>query len=566
MKGIRILAASLLASAFLMQAWALPSKSPARGSTDTSTIETLRRQTAQNPADDHALYELSRAYSQNGERGLALDAIKKAISLKPDNVVYLRAGATLAAWNGQDAYALELYRRILKLAPDDGKALLGKARVENWLGKVDCSARDYRAYISKHPDDRNAQIEYAQVETWRGGYAQAMKVLEAYRKKFGADDDYRRQKAVVLALAKRSGDALAITDPMLKKNPDDYTSTYARTVALANGRQPVQALQSLNDLEKLKPSDRLTTNTRLFVTTPLRSTLGATFGYNRDSDNLSIWNYSLAAKVAVSPVTFMTAGLRWVDLSAKPGSGLERLDGNPDAWQRAGWLGFTHRFSPKAALDLTVGGAQIQNGTSLMTYNVRADFNPTDALALSFSRGYGFYLISPRALSYDVRETTNQVDLHASMGLMYKLDAQAAFNTFSDGNRLWDLSVAPRREILRTGAFNFDLGLRAWWFGFQHDYGHGYYSPNQYQRYAIMGYGYWKIDDNDGIGFVLAPGYFKDNTMGRFKFGFDASLQGTFGIYRDWMLQVSISHVDNNRVASGAYRGTWAQVALVRRF
>lgn len=545
---------------------AQPAFQTAARSSAKTMVDSLRREIARHPDNDVLYFKLSQAYAVDGDSQGALDAIRQALKLKPDKVEYLRAGAQLAAWNKDNAYARALYTRLLKIRPGDAKALLGLARVENWMGDLDCSAKDYRKYVAAHPDDREARIEYAQVEMWRGGYARAMDILKTYRRDFGADDAYRQQKAIVLALAKRSCRSLAIIGPMLAKEPSDYTMLYARTIALANGRRPEDALKSLNEMEKRRPSDPLTADTRLFVTTPLRSTVSATVGYSHDSDNLNIWNYKAEARLALSPITFLMAGGEYDTLTARAGSGLERLDGSRNAWQRGGWIGFRHRFSPEAAVEAHLGGSQIQSSTSTMTYNVGIDFNPSDTVSLNLSRDYGFYLISPRALSLHIRRTSNRLDLGADMGMRYFLAASGGYDTFSDGNRRWSLMVGPRREILRTEHYNLDLGVQGWWFGFHHDYGHGYYAPNLYQRYSLMAFNYWKIDENDGIGFVLAPGYFKDNTMSHFKFGFDVSLEGTFGIYRNWMLQVSISQVYNSRIASGAYRGTSAQAMILRRF
>lgn len=528
--------------------------------------DALRRAAALDPKNDDLWIKLSKACAESGDKGGALEAAKRALELEPSDPEYLRAGAQLASWNEQYAYALELFSRLLQLNPEDDQALLGLARVESYLGESSRAVRDYRAYLERNPQDKAARMEYILTVTWRGAYAKAARLLKEYRQDFGSDDPYERQLALVDALARRSERALAITRPGLLSKPDDFILAYAQTIALANGRQPVQALESLKELEKLRPGDPLGQGARLFVTTPLRSTLSADVGYSKDSDSLSIWTYRLQTRLKINPLTFITAGGRWDDLSAPLGSGLEAINGSENASVRGAWLGISHRFSPRVAADLTVGGADVREGASTGTYTVGIDVQPTDALALRFSRSYGFYTISPRALSLDIRQASNRIDLSSDLGLAWHLDAEGAYDTFSDGNNRWELAVAPRREVLRTGSFNLDVGVRGWWFGFEDNFGHGYYAPTQYQRYALTAFGYWKIDDNDGIGFVLAPGCLKDNTMESFHFGLDASLQGTFGIYRDWMLQVSVSHVDNNRVSSGAYRGTAGRISIVRRF
>jgi hypothetical protein len=79
-------------------------------------------------------------------------------------------------------------------------------------------------------------------------------------------------------------------------------------------------------------------------------------------------------------------------------------------------------------------------------------------------------------------------------------------------------------------------------------------------------FNYWKIGRDHGIGLIGAAGLLKDNTMADFEFGWDATLEGNFGIYRDWMLKTWVSILNNQRQGSGAYDAWNSGLTLIRRF
>jgi hypothetical protein len=78
-------------------------------------------------------------------------------------------------------------------------------------------------------------------------------------------------------------------------------------------------------------------------------------------------------------------------------------------------------------------------------------------------------------------------------------------------------------------------------------------------------FGYWKISDNDGVGLVGSSGVQRDNNTDSFDFSGNAGVEGTFGIYRDWMLKIGGSFFDT-RVSTGAFHAYVIQIALTRRF
>ena len=514
------------------------------------------------PGDDFLLFKLSQAYAVDARPKEAQAAIRRALAIKPAEPDYLRAAGEIASWNADYSTARDCYTRLLQVAPGDPTALLGLARVQMWSGKLDDAVCSMNKYLEGHPGDKVAWMLLAQAETWRGNYPAAMKVLDRFRKDFGETDDYVRQKALVLVLARRSQDALVILDPLIHKAPDDFLLQYANTIALANGRRPDEAVKSLDTLARLKPGDPLANSARLYVLTPLKSWVRPGFLYSHDSDGVDISRFTLDASFQVNPATQMVVGGERDRETAPVGSGLESPD-NSAAYMNMGYVGFRHRFSPDVSLDATLGGAQVEGGSSSAVYTVGADFNPSDQVTLRLERLYGFYGVSPRALSLGIKQAANQFQVHADMGLTWHLDALAGYDTYSDGNERWELAIGPRASVLRTEAFNLDLGVRAWWFGFKDDMNNGYYDPNQYQRYAVTAYGYWKISDNDGLSIMLAPGLVKDSGIQHLQVRHRLRPGRGLRHLPQLVPRGEVSHIDNNRVASGAYQGTTGQISLL---
>ena len=79
-------------------------------------------------------------------------------------------------------------------------------------------------------------------------------------------------------------------------------------------------------------------------------------------------------------------------------------------------------------------------------------------------------------------------------------------------------------------------------------------------------FAYWPLGKESGVGLVAAAGILKDDSMDEYELGWGADLEGTFGIYRDWMLRAYISIINNQRQAGGAFDAYSTGFTLLRRF
>lgn len=542
---------------------------------DAASADALRNATRFSSADPALFYRLSQTYPSIKDVKHAMAAINRAVELEPRNLDYLRARADLAAWSSDYATATDSYRRILAVAPDDPGAVLGLARVNAWNGQTDEAAKYYKAYLAKYPQVQVVWIEYIEVENERGDYALAMNLLEDYKKRFGETEPYKKQKARVLAWADRPTPALKIVDAMEPALHIDYHLSYTRTVALSAAHRPREALASLDETIRLRaemkgaegevPEVKETHDLQRIIKTPLRSFVRFSMNYGSASDNTAGRPVGIDGQYQISPETRLFGGADRQWLHAAIGSGFETPDGRENTAYNRGWLGLGHRLSPKWALDARVGSGSAE-GKHHTIYEVGADYQPKDELGMRFTRREDLYAVSPRAAVLGIERRENILNATWTPDLRYTVDGMLAYDTLSDGNRRWEVDLAPRRAFMRTQRLNLDLGISGQWFSFNHDPGNGYYSPRMYRRYALNAYTYWKFSDDDGLSVTFSVGPWKDNTMSGYRRGGDVVAEGTIGLYRDWMLKVQASLSNYGGGDTGAYRSRGFGIALTRRF
>lgn len=442
---------------------------------------------------------------------------------------------------------------------------LDEARNKVQENDLNGAARAYAQHNRTSEPEQESLMQQCQVESWRGNYAVAMELLDRYREEFGPDTDYKRNRARLLAWAERPDEARPIVDELLAKDPGDFSARFSKAIVLQRNRQPEEALALAEELRRDQPS-RDTEDLYLVAWTPVRSNIGAGFSYYHDEDDLEHLHSELFGVYFLSPVSSLGVRLEYDYLTAPEGSGLENIDGSESEEHQQGFLELWHRFSPWLAADAALGAARTGELDEFPTSRVNIALNPADTFDLRLSQEYGYYLISPRAISLDIRRSHYQAEANWRPGLNYTVVALAAYDDLSDDNYRWLGVLAPRRAFLRSQYLNLDFGVRAWLFGFDKDLDHGYYDPKKYQSYMVTGFGYWKIDRDNGIDLVLAAGMLKDNNMDNYEFGWDATLSGFFGIYRDWLFKPYVSVMVNQRQNAGAYNANSGGFSLIRRF
>jgi tetratricopeptide (TPR) repeat protein len=526
-------------------------------------IGALARAAAASPRDAALHVRLSEAYAEAGNADAALAAIEVAVALAPDCADLLRRRATLATWHGAYDRAQESYRGLLRLDPGDADAMLGLARTSAWAGDTDRAVAMYRKYLTVRSTNQEAWIELARAEGWRGNFAASWDVLDQYRGRFGESPEYSRERAAVLARGGRPRAATPLIERLLAAAPGDYGLNLSRTIALAARQRRGDALAASDAIERQWPGQPETRGARSLVRVAVASTGEPRASYYSDSDGLRVARIDPRVSAAMLDGTRLDAGYERADLRARPGSGLEQVGGATDASHQLAWIGLVQRAG-LFTLRGHAGYAAIAD-RDRFAYLLSATL-VSDAVRLSAARESGYFVVSPRTVGLGLTRLTHRMQLEWAPSFRHVVAVEGAVDELSDGNRRWDVIVAPRRSIARTQWLNLDLGVQLRQFGTTRDLDNGYYDPSRYESYTIVAFPYWKASESTGLGGMVAVGAQRDEHAGSFGLGGSAAVEATFGIYRDWMLKLNGSTTLNDRLQSGAFRGYGGQLVLVRRF
>lgn len=496
---------------------------------------------------------------------IALQKAEASLAQNPDNPALLKSHAEMATWNGKYASAISSYQKLLVMQPTNDDALLALANVESWDGRLDDSAAHFEDYLSRHGDNTNALLSYANIQSWRGDTADAIELIERYKEAGGNAQEYSKAKTRFYAGSGFSNTAMALADETLRTDPHNYHAQFSRTLALRGGQRLNDARVNMEALEHIPGDEKSKSELRRMVALPLRSHIRTAARYSWDSDQISIAALSTEGRYVVNPGLYLRAGAQGGYLRAQRSTGLETINGNDRVTDYATWLGADYEATEDLWLHGKVGQHDTNVTDAMGMYRFEAAYRPADQLSLRASIDRDIHAVSPRAVSLDIARTESFLRTTWRPNLKYTVESYAGYADFSDNNERWDLGIAPRRGVARTEKYNIDLGVSARWFGFADEMGHGYYDPATYQQYLITAYSYYKLSDNSGVSLIVAPGVHKDESLEGYRFSGSTAIEGTFGVYDDWMLKTNAGFV-NNVGQSGTYRGGELGFSLTRRF
>jgi tetratricopeptide (TPR) repeat protein len=528
------------------------------------SLAARERAAAAAPSDAEVVTRLSQAYAALDRAVPALRAIEVALALEPASDAHLRAHATLATWAGEYRAAASSYRKLRHAHPNEHELTLALARVTVWAGQTDAAVAAYRAYLSTPGAASEVMIELARAESWRGNYGAAISVLDTFERRFGKTEASARERVSVLARGGRPRQALRNVQVLHPGSPQDVELELSRTIALAALQHYGAAVSTLESTESIQPGDRSTRAASSLVKSLLGSSAGPSTTFYSDSDGLRATKVTPRFDVAFKTDTRFHGGYEHLDLQARAGTGLEQTSGSTTASVDHVWAGVTQRLGP-VTVGGTLGDARPET-RRVTTSSAFLKLAPADAFTISVERGSSFAAISPRMAGLGLTALTDRAQIDWTPGVRYGVVTEASYEQLSDGNRRWNMSLSPRAAILRTQHLNLDLGLILRQFGARQNLDNGYYDPRRYEYYSVVLSPYWKASENIGIGGSFGIGGQREAAAREFRPGGDASVEATFGIYRQWLLKAYGAATNNQRLDSGAFRGTSGGVTLLRRF
>jgi len=522
----------------------------------------LSRAAEASPEDPALHFRLSQANAAHNDPAAALTAVEKALALRPNDPEYLNAGAVLATWNGDYRTASWRYRQLQALQPSDTSIVLNLARVSAWSGETAGAVAAYRRYLRVHPDAADIWLELATAESWQGRYAAALDALDVYRNRFGESRAYSLTLARVLAGAGRPSRAVDVLEPLRQQDPANYEVNLARTIALTMRRSIRDAHDALASVRRFDPTSRETRNAERLFRATLGSSIEPGFTFYSDSDHLQVARIAPAGSLMLTSGTRLSAGYERYSLQAAPESGLDRRAGGTATHEHT-WGSVAQAFGG-LTVSGRIGSATADNRRRAQ-HAVGVHWRVADTFTIGVERSHGFVVISPRTVELGLTERRHRADVVWTPTLVTSVAADGTYQEFSDGNRRWEIRVAPRRALARTDWVNLDLGLSAHRLEASRDLSNGYYDPRRYEAYQATAYPYFKFSENVGFSLSLAAGAQRERRV-PFRFGGSATAEATLGIYQAWLLRVAASATHNLRQESGAFRGYTGSVVLIRRF
>ncbi|MEW6444746.1 MAG: tetratricopeptide repeat protein [Pseudomonadota bacterium] len=545
--------------------WKRLSDVEARRGQPLAAAQALDKAASLRPQDGALAFDASRAWAQADKPAEALAACRRADSLRPGEEEILRTCASQANWVGDSAQSVHFWRALLAKhagKPEDRRQY---AQALGWSGELDEAVRVYRDYLADAPQDAEAWLDYAKVQSWRGDYAAADAALSAYRERFGETREWHAVRARMLAWADWPDAAAAHADPLLASAPDDYELNYTRTLILRNDRQPDAALASLDRVQALRPESRDTLVLVRATRTAHRPAVSAGATFYSDADDIDIARAELGGVLPLNARTALLAGVGTESNKTVSGSPFLTLDGERRATLSDGWLGARHRFSPALGMEARVGAVHMDDYGERLIATLRADLRPSDQLNFVLLGARAPFTPSPLAVSHAVMANQIMAQAYWRPTLSSYVDAYVARADLSDGNRRSEFYLAPRLVVLRGQSLNLDAGVSGHWMDYARQLGHGYYDPDDYRRYAVNLYGYWKISDDDGISLKTSLGWHKDAGMTDYKFGEDVVLEGFLGIYRNTYVHAQLGYAGRSQT-TGSYDAWSFMLNLTQRF
>jgi hypothetical protein len=432
-----------------------------------------------------------------------------------------------------------------------------------WAGRTAEALRLIDAYLAEHPDDHAAQLDRARFLAWLGDYAKADDALAG----FGADDEEAAAlHARVLAWAGRRDAALALNAPLYAADPDDYDNAWTQALILRQGEWPHQALPALATVQAVKPDDKDTIDLAKTVRLPLFSSVGVSPSVYSDSDDIEIRSIGIDTTLWLSDRWRLLAGATRREHSTTFGGPFAPLFGDNHVDEDRIGAGLRFAPSPDTALELWLGNSRIDNGIGSdgetighLQFSQRA--NDAFGYVLTYDRAR--VDASPRALA--VMRNGLAADLHWAPTLRDSFDARIAADDFDDDNRRTSVLASYARAVHRGERASLDLGLQAEWQHNTRNTDNGYYSPDNYQRFAPAVSSYIALGPEAGLYLSAAVGAQKDETFDSWKRATDLGAELTIGIFSHWQL-VGRAGYSQRLNQFGRYEGTTVGLELRYRF
>lgn len=282
-----------------------------------------------------------------------------------------------------------------------------------------------------------------------------------------------------------------------------------------------------------------------------------------DSDTIKIFSRGINNFFSISPSWKIILGIETKEISIDR-KGPFSLGSQKETMYNTVWLRNNIQFGKLFKINGKVGVASIGEDESDLTvvYDVELTRKLWKGFNLTFGKKSDYFLVSPRTALLKLKYVSDMCSLYWDMK-KFILAVDGSYDILSDKNKRWVLRVFPRYVLSRTSRLNLDIGVRGTWMEYEKDMNNGYWDPKLFQSYMMTVLGYWGLSIHSGISFQLYSGILKDDRMDDFKIGYGIDTHGIFRIYKNIILDLQFSYINNMiRQSINIYRAVLVGVGL----
>jgi tetratricopeptide (TPR) repeat protein len=192
--------------------------------------------------------------ARQGRNDLAIEELRRVLTIEPEHVHGLTLLAQLLAERGEDREALDCAQRAIRLAPDLPIAHHALAVVHREGGRLDAAAGSANEAIRLSPDDADHHALLAQIRLNQKRWADALAAADAGLALDPQDTTCLNLRSVALVRLGRKREATDALDASLQHDPDNPYTHQARGFALLNRGDAAGALQHFREALRRDPT------------------------------------------------------------------------------------------------------------------------------------------------------------------------------------------------------------------------------------------------------------------------------------------------------------------------
>lgn len=207
----------------------------------------------EHPGNADALHFLGVIFAQRGDPAAAVDTIRRAIALRPDDPAFhSNLGKALGETGNLDA-AIASLRRALELAPGYRVAQLRLGHVLARAGRPNDAVALYRAALRETPDDPEMVSTLAAALRELGRHAEAAEVLSPIIDRYPQYPQLANDLATSLQALERYDEAVGIWQALVERSPQFYLSYLNLANEFANDGAHDRAMATYSAALQVRP-------------------------------------------------------------------------------------------------------------------------------------------------------------------------------------------------------------------------------------------------------------------------------------------------------------------------